>query len=68
MAKGSKKLTRVSPKLRKKLEAIRADPDCVDFLLGWYGLLPMSDNINDRYHFFEKRRDWRTQKQRKRTS
>ncbi len=66
MAKGSKKFTRVSPKLRKKLEAIKADPDCIDFLLGWYGLLPMSDHIDSRYRFFKKWRDWRAQKQRQR--
>jgi hypothetical protein len=66
MAKGSKKLTRVSPELRKKLEAIKADPDCVDFFLGWYGLLPISAHIDSRYRVFKKCRDWKAQKQRQR--
>jgi hypothetical protein len=66
MAIVSKKLTKVSPELRTKLEAIKADPDFVDFLLGWYGLLPMSGHIDGRYRFFKKWRDWSAQKQRQR--
>jgi len=62
MAKLPRNLTRVSSGLRRKLRAIGADPDFVDFLLGWHGLLPISEEFEDQYRSFDKRRDWRTEK------
>lgn len=39
MAKAPKNLDRLSDKLRQQVLGMDADPDFVDFVLGWYGLL-----------------------------
>jgi len=66
MAKGSPKLDRIQADLRQQLEAIKADPDFVEFLLGWYGLLQRSGGFDRPARFWDKSQAWTTSKQRKR--
>lgn len=48
MAQHRRFLDRPNADVRKRIRALSGDPDFVEFILGWYGLLPMDPLVTER--------------------